>query len=151
MLSQTAEYALRAVVALASIPDASRTVQHLADATKVPSGYLAKVMRSLVEAGIVQSQRGLHGGFRLMREPQSLTMLDIVNAVDPIRRIKSCPLDLPSHRARLCPLHRRLDAAIALVERAFKETTLAEILSEPTTSKPLCDHYVELTHALAGK
>jgi hypothetical protein len=40
---------------------------------------------------------------------------------------------------RLCPLHRRVDEALALVEDAFRRTTLAEVLAEPTTSVPLCD------------
>jgi hypothetical protein len=40
---------------------------------------------------------------------------------------------------RLCPLHRRLDSALAEVETAFRNTTLAEVLAEPTRSRPLCD------------
>ena len=46
---------------------------------------------------------------------------------------------LKSHGVRLCPLHKRIDDAMATVETAFKNTTLAEILAEPTASKPLCD------------
>jgi DNA-binding IscR family transcriptional regulator len=68
-----------------------------------------------------------------------VTILEVVNAVDPIRRIQSCPLDLASHGMRLCPLHRRLDNALALVEDAFRQTTLAEVLAEPGASVPLCD------------
>jgi hypothetical protein len=40
---------------------------------------------------------------------------------------------------RLCPLHKRLDNALALVEDAFRKTTLAEVLAEPTASVPLCN------------
>jgi hypothetical protein len=58
--------------------------------------------------------------------------------VEPFKRIRSCPLELESHRTKLCPLHKRLDDALAMIERAFKDTTVAEILAEPTTSKPLC-------------
>ena len=63
----------------------------------------------------------------------------MVNAVEPIQRIKTCPLGLAAHGVRLCPLHRRLDDALAPVEEAFGETTLAEVLAEPTESVPLCD------------
>ena len=66
-------------------------------------------------------------------------MLDIVQAVDPIRRIETCPLKLASHGIRLCPLHRRLDDAIRTVEEAFRSTTFAELLNESTESKPLCE------------
>jgi hypothetical protein len=54
-------------------------------------------------------------------------------------RIKECPLGLVGHGARLCPLHRRLDNALATVEKAFRNTTLAEILAEPRSSIPLCE------------
>ena len=66
-------------------------------------------------------------------------MYEVVNAVEPIRRITTCPLGLPSHGVNLCPLHRRMDDAMGTVEAAFRASTLAEILAEPTTSKPLCD------------
>ena len=58
--------------------------------------------------------------------------------MEPIRRIRSCPLDLESHGSQLCPLHRRLDEALASVEKAFGETTLANVLEEPSPSVPLC-------------
>ncbi len=75
----------------------------------------------------------------LHKNPKDLTILEVVNAVEPIQRITTCPLGLASHGFRLCPLHRRLDNALAMVEKAFGGTTLAEVLSEPTSSRPLCD------------
>jgi Rrf2 family protein len=137
MISQTVEYALRAVVFLADQGE-PRTTQQIADVTKVPAAYLAKVMQSLSRARLVHSQRGLHGGFTLARTPDDLTIWDVVQAVEPFQRIRSCPLGLEAHRVRLCPLHKRLDDALAMIERAFQETTVAEVLAEPTTSKPLC-------------
>ena len=143
MFSQKVEYALRAVVYLASQPSGARTVEQIAKATKVPQAYLAKVIQELVHARIAHSQRGIGGGITLAKTPADLTMLEVVNAVDPIVRNKSCPLDLASHGVRLCPLHKRLDAALAHIEEAFRATTLAEILAEPSDSKPLCDFPTE--------
>jgi Rrf2 family nitric oxide-sensitive transcriptional repressor len=139
MLSQTVEYALRAATYLASVRGESRTVDQIADATRVPVAYLAKVMRPLVRGKIVASRRGVGGGFALSRPPESLRILEIVQAVDPIQRITHCPLGLAAHGKRLCPLHKRLDNALAAMEEAFAATTLAEVLSEPTRSVPLCD------------
>lgn len=79
----------------------------------------------------------------LTKEPKDLTILEVVNAVEPIQRIKTCPLGLTSHGIHLCPLHRRLDNALAMVEKAFGGTTLAEVLGEPTSSPPLCDFPAE--------
>ncbi|TSA05756.1 MAG: Rrf2 family transcriptional regulator [Planctomycetaceae bacterium] len=139
MLSQTVEYALRAVTYLATAPDVSRTVDQIAAATHVPVAYLAKVMQQLVRKKIVASRRGVGGGFILTCSPTKLRILEVVQAVDPIRRITTCPLGLAAHGKHLCPLHRRLDNAMASVEKAFADSTLAEILDEPTTSVPLCD------------
>ena len=74
-------------------------------------------------------------------ESGELTVLDVMEAVDPIRRIRSCPLGIKGH-TNLCPLHRRLDQAMALVENALQESTIAELLVEPERSRgipiPLC-------------
>lgn len=139
MFSQKVEYALRAVVHLAATAPAPRTVEQIAQATRVPPAYLAKLVQGLVRAGVVRSQRGVGGGCALVKPPDELTILEVVNAVDPIARIATCPLGLAAHGVRLCPLHKRLDNAMASVEKAFRDTTLAEVLAEPTTSVPLCD------------
>ncbi|HZN68218.1 MAG TPA: Rrf2 family transcriptional regulator [Tepidisphaeraceae bacterium] len=139
MFSQTAEYALRVIAHLAAAGGEAATIKQIAAGTRVPEGYLAKVLQSLARAGLVRSQRGLHGGSVLARPAEELTIYDVVQAVDPIRRITSCPLGLKSHGSVLCPVHRRLDDALGLVERAFRDATIADLLTEPSRSKPLCD------------
>lgn len=139
MFSQTVEYALRAAVYLADQAPAARTTEQIATVTKVPQAYLAKVLQGLSRAGLVQSQRGIYGGFLLARAPEQITILEVVNSVDPIHRIHTCPLGLEQHGVNLCPLHRRLDGALAQVEAAFASTTLAEVLAEPSASVPLCN------------
>jgi Rrf2 family protein len=139
MFSQTVEYALRAVAHLAYEAPHARTTEQIAEATRVPPAYLSKVLQALSRGGIVRSQRGVGGGIALARPAEELTILEVVNAVEPIQRIKTCPLGLKSHGVRLCPLHRRIDDAMATVEAAFAGTTLAEILAEPTHSPPLCE------------
>ncbi len=139
MLSQTTEYALRAIVWLACNFDQPQTTPQIAKATHVPAGYLSKVLQSLGRSGLVQAQRGKHGGFVLTNPADRITVLQVVNAVDPLRRIRECPLGLKSHGTFLCPLHKRLDEATQMVEKAFDQTTIAELLSTPSHSKPLCE------------
>ena len=139
MFSQTVEYALQAVVHLANHSPSPRTTDQIATATLVPKPYLSKVIQGLCHASIVQSKRGIGGGIALVNLPSELTILDVVNAVEPIQRIRNCPLGLKTHGVRLCPLHKRMDHALAMVETAFRETTLADVLAEPTSSHPLCE------------
>ncbi|QDT36676.1 RrF2 family transcriptional regulator [Stratiformator vulcanicus] len=139
MISQTVEYALRSVVLLAQRSPALLRTDEVAEVTQVPRAYLTKVLQALSKAGIIKTTRGAGGGVCLNCDPAELTILEVVNAVDPIERIRTCPLQLKAHGANLCPLHHRLDAALEQVESAFARTTLAEVLAEPTRSVPLCD------------
>ncbi|HEX8834291.1 MAG TPA: Rrf2 family transcriptional regulator [Abditibacteriaceae bacterium] len=137
IISLTAEYALRAIVHLATDENASQTVGQIAQGTRVPPGYLSKVLQNLSRVGLITSQRGLGGGFRLAKSPQELSILEVVQSVDPIERIHTCPLGLEAHGTNLCPLHRRLDNALALIEEQFRATTIAELLADPSDIKML--------------
>lgn len=139
MFSQTVEYALRAAVHLASRSPEPQTTAEIAASTKVPMPYLSKVLQGLRAKQIVHLQRGIGGGVSLAREPSKLTILDIVNAVEPIQRIKTCPLELKTHGKRLCSLHRRMDESLKSMESAFAATTLQELLHEQNASVPLCE------------
>ncbi len=130
MFSLTIEYAMRAVLALAGSTDGPLTTRQIAELMKVPPSYLSKVLQALVRAGIASSTRGLNGGFVLVGKPGDWSMLDILNAVSPLKRIESCPLNVEAHSSELCPLHRRLDNALGMVQEAFASTTLDEVLSE---------------------
>ena len=128
MFSQTVEYILRVVVFLASQRGSATTTQQISDATQVPVGYLAKIMQRLVKASIVSSQRGRNGGFLLHQRAYALTLLDIIQQLEPIVRIQACPLSNPEHKVGLCPLHSRLDQAIAAVEATLGESTIQNLM-----------------------
>jgi Rrf2 family protein len=104
----------------------------------VPRRYLHKVLQDLVRAELVQSRPGPGGGYSLVREADSLTLLDVVNAVSPLERIRHCPLGLPSHTS-LCPLHKELDRAYAATETAFSRVTIGQLLRSTGDLVPLCD------------
>jgi len=140
MISQTTEYALRAVVWLASHPDRSLTAHQIAEATRVPAGYLAKILQGLSRAGLLSSQRGLGGGFRLARPADRLSIWQVVQAVDPISRITTCPMGFELHAGRLCALHQRMDEAIARLEKHFSRCTIASLIDADNDVVPLCAH-----------
>lgn len=139
MISQTAEYALRAVVVLGGGKGEPLTTKVIAERTKAPLDYLSKVLQALGRAGLVDARRGIGGGYVLTRKLDDLTIKDVVDAVEPLRRITHCPLDLPQHSGRLCSLHKRLDDGIALIERLYAESTIGDLLRDSTQSTPLCE------------
>lgn len=128
MISQTAEYALRAMVFLTENPEHCHPVSRIAQHTRVPSDYLSKILKGLAAAGLVDARRGPGGGFCLGRPPSRISLLDIVNCVSPIARIRECPLGLPHHQDRLCALHHRLDEVTARFETSFRETMLSHLV-----------------------
>ena len=139
MLSQTVEYALRAMVCLAAADPHPQTRSELVEQTRVPSAYLAKVMRELGRRHLVEAQRGRHGGFRLSRPAGEISLLHVVDAVEPLQRIRTCPLEIDWHGTSLCPLHRELDRAYAAMQEAFARVTVAAIVDQPGGILPLCD------------
>ncbi|GMV79737.1 MAG: hypothetical protein AMXMBFR7_09210 [Planctomycetota bacterium] len=141
LISQTSEYALRAIVSLAERHGESVVTQDLAQRTRIPAGYLSKILQTLRRAGLVHSQRGLRGGFVLQRAPEKISVLEVIDAIEPIRRVTRCPLNLPEHDAGLCPLHRRLDEAIDQVRNTFASFSIADLLDESRrgVSRGLCE------------
>jgi Rrf2 family nitric oxide-sensitive transcriptional repressor len=138
LLSDAGEYGLRAIVWMAQRPAEPQKVKEIAEATKSAPGYLVKVLQELSKAGILSARRGSQGGFTLQRDPATLTVLEVISAIDPIERIHSCPLGLVEHGSELCLLHRRVDDALRMIEESFGQTTIAQIVSSPSRAQPLC-------------
>ena len=138
MLSKTAEYALRIIACLAGESEQSHSADYLSAHTKVPRRYLHKVLQDLGKAGLVHSRSGPGGGYLLALPADDISILDVVNAVSPLERIRHCPLGLPSH-TRLCPLHQELDRAYEATEKAFAGVTLGQLLRSTSEIVPLCD------------
>lgn len=127
MFSQTAQYALRAMAYLAGLREDAANSERISSEMQIPKPFLSKILSDLAKAKLVVARRGPSGGFVLGRAPAAISILDVLNAVDPIERIHECPLGNPNHKT-LCPLHRRLDNAMALVEQSFSGTTLCELV-----------------------
>ncbi|MBX3730813.1 MAG: Rrf2 family transcriptional regulator [Candidatus Sumerlaeia bacterium] len=143
MISTTGEYALRAAVYLAQNDGEPMTTVQVAEVTKVPQGYLSKILQALVKRGLARSQRGLGGGFVLTRPPGEITVYEVLTAVDAApERIHTCPLGIPGHIG-LCPVHRLVDEAIANTEHAFRTATLESLLMSTRGVQPLCAEVAE--------
>jgi Rrf2 family protein len=138
MISKTAEYALRAVACMATQDESPLSADALAEQTKVPRRYLTRVLQDLCTAGMVCSRPGPGGGYELILSPRKLTILDVINTVDPIERIKKCPLGLKTH-TKLCPLHAELDRAYAATEKAFSKVTIQALVESTSPIVPLCE------------
>ena len=134
MISQTAEYALRAVVYLVQQNGTPSTRQQISEGALISPDYLTRVMQLLAENGIVTSKRGPGGGYTIVPPKERLTILDVISCVEPLPRLTKCPLGLAAHEV-LCPLHAKLDEATALVEKAFRESLVIDLIPSVRKSK----------------
>ena len=129
MLSQTAEYAVRAVVYLGQQAEPV-TIHDIAVATEVPAAYLAKVLRSLATKQIVRASRGIYGGYMLRVPPAELSLYDIVVAVDPLRHESDRFLPDSSPNQLFAPMFARCEEAKRQFGQVLKETRLSDVLAQ---------------------
>ena len=82
-ISRKIDYGLRAMIYLASIPsDSVIPFREIARQMDVPEDFLAKILKTLVDQGLVRSTRGPHGGYALARSAQDVSFLDVIEAVE---------------------------------------------------------------------
>jgi len=128
-LSQTAEYALRAMAwMVANAPDEPVRVADLSIGAQIPAHYLAKILRRLVLAGLLESRKGRTGGFRLALPPGKIRFRDILEAVDALPDRERCAFgwgDCDSSHP--CPLHVPWTRMSAALHDWAAKTTLAEV------------------------
>lgn len=130
LLTQTAEYAVRAMVELARLAPGERVrAIDLSTTARVPAPYLAKVMAKLAKAGLVDGLKGHHGGFRLGREAVAITLADVLGTVDDWDAMdRRCFYGLDRCRAdRPCPLHPTFDSLRESTKAWAASHTLAEL------------------------
>jgi Rrf2 family transcriptional regulator, iron-sulfur cluster assembly transcription factor len=131
MLSQTAQYALRTVLRLAAGDEARCTVEQLAEELDMPRNYLSKTLHLLARAGVVESTRGKHGGFRLRRAPHRITLREVVAPFEEVG-LRVCLLGKATCSDRhACPAHAHWKAVSESVAAFFSRTTVAELLEAP--------------------
>jgi len=128
ILPQTAEYALRAMVCLATAePGKPVLARDLSRATAIPPQYLSKILRRLVLAELLESRKGFGGGFFLARPPETICFRDVLQAVDSYPTSGRCAFGWDQcDPDRPCLLHD----AWTRIQRSFQEwaeqTTLAQ-------------------------
>jgi len=108
LLPVSAEYALRAMSCLSEAwrLGEARRARDIAEITAVPPHYLSKVLRRLVEAGLLTSAKGHHGGFRLARAPDSIRFSEVLSAMETNSGDGHCVFGWGHcNSEQPCPLH----------------------------------------------
>jgi Rrf2 family protein len=128
-MSAKAEYAVRALVQLAALPDGGPArADDIADAQGIPLPFLLTILAELRGAGLVLSRRGRGGGYVLAREPRDITLAEVLRQIDgPLASVRDIGLgDLPyaGPTAALTEVWMALRASMRAV---LEHTTLADV------------------------
>jgi Rrf2 family transcriptional regulator, iron-sulfur cluster assembly transcription factor len=127
-LSRRGDYAVRAMIGLADAGGAQVTGRELAASTGVPAAFLPQVMGDLVRAGLVTTRQGRSGGYRLARDPGTISLLTVVEAVEGDSRRTTCVLrGGPCGADGFCRIHHAFFAAQEALLSTLSQRTLADL------------------------
>jgi Rrf2 family protein len=129
VITKTGLHAVRAMVALARLPEGAYAgAVNVARAIRAPQNYLGKLLQTLAREGLVQSQKGLGGGFRLARDPRSISLFDVVEPIEQISRWSGCILGHPQCADDVpCAIHDRWKGVRNASLRLLQRTTIADL------------------------
>jgi Rrf2 family protein len=131
MITKTGMHAVRAMVALAQLPrGAYAGAGRIASEIGAPQNYLGKLLQTLAREGLVQSQKGLGGGFCLARSPRRISMYDVVEPIEHLGRWSECILGRSAcSDAHPCTIHNRWKKVRTAYLEMLKHTTIADLVS----------------------
>jgi len=156
-ISRSSEYAIRALTYLAiQAGDGYCLARDMARALEIPAPFLGKVLQPLVNQGLLRSQRGRNGGFRLGQAPEAITLLEIVDSAEHLARSRQCFLgQAECTDERACPMHDYWKPAAGAFTARLASTTLADLVrfcqESPESGYPLPLRFREGSGSGSGK
>ncbi len=136
-ISRKIDYAIRAMIFLASIPEGTVVpFREIGRQMNVPEDFLAKILKTLVDHGIVRSTRGPHGGYKLARPADSINVLEIIEAAEGPIAVNVCLDDDDAcSRQPVCSMSAVWREGQERMLDVFRRTSLA-MLAEPRAAPP---------------
>jgi Rrf2 family protein len=132
-LSKKTEYALMAVKFIAKKTDGnSVTAKEISDGYNIPYDLLSKVLQQLTKKKVIKSFQGIKGGYSLSKDPNSVTLIDIIRAVEPNYQITECIKDGSTEKDcthfNCCMIRDPLAKVQKEIDKLFRSLTIHQIL-----------------------
>jgi len=129
MLSKTSTQVINAFIELAKLPDGEcKGSVSIAKKIKAPQNYLGKLLQNMSARGLVVSQKGLGGGFRLCKDPDKIMLYDIVEPIDNVGIWKECVLGLKKcSDSSPCAAHDHWKGVREVYYKFLRETSIADL------------------------
>ena len=143
-LSKRGDYVMRSAICLARAFERGegRKIREVVAETDVPKTFASQILADLVRAGLAASKAGREGGYRLVRPPDAVSVLEVVEAAEGPLRAERCALGAgPCRWDAVCPLHETWTAATGALRELLATTTLAELAERDAAIERLSDSY----------
>lgn len=129
-ITKRVEYALVVLQQMQLDPDRLVSARDLSERFDLPGGLIAKILQRLASAGLLESEQGVRGGYRLARDPRTITLLELSEAVDGPLRIAACEGDSPGacERAEMCTVSGPVHSLRSRLESLLDHTTIGSLL-----------------------
>ena len=130
MLTKTSKQLINALIELAKLPEGEWLgVGAIASRIKAPQNYLGKMLQGFVSTGLVVSQKGMGGGFRLGKAAQEITLYDVVEPIENVSVWSGCALGLKKcSDAQPCPVHNSWKVVKDQYLNFLKKTTITSLV-----------------------
>jgi len=130
-LSTKGRYATRIMIYLAAHNrDQPATTQEIAEGEHITSDYVVQILMRLKTAGLVESRRGVKGGFVLARDPADITVADVLEATEGTIQLVACDDDEPCQWSSQCVTRKVWDAANDALQEVFASRTIGQLANE---------------------
>jgi FeS assembly SUF system regulator len=130
ILSKLADYGVIVATHLAAFPERQLTAAVVADDVRLPRATVAKILKALAHAGLVMATRGAAGGYRLARDPRSISVAQVVAAIDGDIGLTQCSVHVAEcARTDYCPTRPHWAAINRAVEHALAAVSLDAMLT----------------------
>ena len=126
--SQATNYALHTMMYFVALPPGKTIgVQQLATIQNLSPTYLSKILTRLVKAGMIESTPGIHGGYRLTRDKEDISFLEVIDAIEGTASLFHCDAS-PDHQS--CLIQEVMTDAEQQMEHYLKERKLVELVEK---------------------
>ena len=127
--SRSAEYAIRAFVYLADVPDGKYAmVKNIAEQSDIPTHFLAKILQQLARKGFLRSSKGPTGGFTLRRPANEISLLEIVDSIDGLSEYQRCPSGMAEcNDEAQCGMHESWKGLRSRIMDYLEDTTIRDV------------------------
>lgn len=127
----TSDYAIRTVLYLAIHSDRVCPTKEICEEMAIPPRYMYKITKDLCKANIMVTVQGVHGGYKLVKNPEDITLFDILSLTEQTMQINGCIEDesyCSRNATAVCTVRKQFERISKVIEEEFRNVSVASLM-----------------------